>query len=173
MTDELLDKIQRLLHRQIRNEMQVVYLLVELRKLMDRDNYLDPLLRTFTNWVVHTGLETPREGSTLILTEFDEFIRDIFEEHKKMVSPEHLNLMTFYGALAKCFEHFKLTARFTSSGTDWKRFTKLYCAIVGDCPIVFKASKTQLKYVKQVELVKTNRGLIVRGLPDVQWKLTL
>jgi hypothetical protein len=109
----------------------------------------------------------------LILIEFDEFITGLFEKHKKTVSPEHLNLMKFYGALVKCFEHFKLAARFTSNGTDWKRFTKLYCAIVGDCPIVFKASKTPLKYVKQVELVRTNPGVIVRGIPDVQWKLTL
>ena len=57
MRDELCLKIQRLLDRKIRNEMQVVYLLVELRKLMDREQYKDPILRTFSNWVVHTSLE--------------------------------------------------------------------------------------------------------------------
>jgi hypothetical protein len=55
MTDELVRKIQHLLHRRIRNEMRVVYLLVELRKLMDREKYNDPILKTMSNWVVHTG----------------------------------------------------------------------------------------------------------------------
>jgi hypothetical protein len=40
--DEFSFKLQRLLDRRIRNEMQVVYLMVELRKLMDRENYKDP-----------------------------------------------------------------------------------------------------------------------------------
>jgi hypothetical protein len=55
MTDELVRKIQHLLHRRIRNEMRVVYLLVELRKLMDREKYNDPILKTMSNWVVHTA----------------------------------------------------------------------------------------------------------------------
>jgi len=57
MKDELCSKIQAIIDRQIRKEMQVVYLLVEARKLMDRENYTDPVLRTFSNWVVHTSLE--------------------------------------------------------------------------------------------------------------------
>jgi hypothetical protein len=69
MKDELIRKIQDVLGRRITNEKQVVYLLVELRKLMDRDNYKNPVLRTFSNWVVHTSLEVQREGSTFILTE--------------------------------------------------------------------------------------------------------
>jgi hypothetical protein len=50
MTDELRKNIQHVLDRPIRNEMQVVYLLVELRKLLDRENYKDSLLRAFSNY---------------------------------------------------------------------------------------------------------------------------
>lgn len=46
MKDELIRKIQDVLDRRITNEKQVVYLLVEIRKLMDRDKYKDPILRT-------------------------------------------------------------------------------------------------------------------------------
>jgi len=44
MKDELCSKIQAIVDRKIRKEMQVVYLLVEARKLMDRENYTDPVL---------------------------------------------------------------------------------------------------------------------------------
>jgi hypothetical protein len=54
MKDELIRKIQGVLDRRITNEKQVVHLLVEIRKLMDRDKYNDPVLRTFSNWVVHS-----------------------------------------------------------------------------------------------------------------------
>jgi hypothetical protein len=66
MTDELLRKIQHVLDRRITNEKQVVYLMVELRKLMDRENYKDPVLRTFSDWVVHTSLSYPKEGSAFV-----------------------------------------------------------------------------------------------------------
>src|ERR1700683_4725483 len=74
MRDELCLKIQRLLDRKIRNEMQVVCLLVELRKLMDREQYKDPILRTFSNWVVHTSLDNKADGSNLILQPFDSLL---------------------------------------------------------------------------------------------------
>ena len=50
MKDEILRKIQYVLDRRITNEQQVVYLMVELRKLMDRDGYKDSVVRTFCNW---------------------------------------------------------------------------------------------------------------------------
>ncbi len=87
MKDELLRKIQVVLDRRITNEKQVVYLLVELRKLMDRDDYKDPILRTFSNWVVHTTLENQAEGSTFILSEFDHFMVELYEHHKELASP--------------------------------------------------------------------------------------
>lgn len=172
MTDELLTKIQRVLQRQIRNEMQVVYLLVELRKLMDREKYGDPLLRTFCNWVVHTSLGDRREGSTLILTEFDEKMAAIHEGRNSSGAPRHLSLFALRSSLNKCFKHFKLCGRFVTTEANWKRFAKQYCSIVSDCPILFSASKTELKYVHHVELRKLSPGLLVRELPMLEWKVT-
>ena len=39
MKDELIRKVQDVLDLQITTEMQIVYLMVELRKLMDRERY--------------------------------------------------------------------------------------------------------------------------------------
>ena|SRR5271165_6777034 len=99
MKDELIRKIQDVLDRRITNEKQVVYLLVEIRKLMDRDKYNDPVLRTFSNWVVHTSLESRREGSTFILTEFDQWFIDLYERKKKSPHLKHISLVGGWATL--------------------------------------------------------------------------
>ena len=174
MKDELLVKIQRVIDGRLTNEMKVVYLLVELRKLLDRETYQDPVLRTFSNWVVHTDLAKRGDGSTLVLTQFDEFFAELYE--KKTVSKErqHLSLGTFRLSLVECFKHFGLSATFTNDFKQWKQFSRLYCLIVSECPMVFTASKIPLKYIKKVELEKVGRGMKFKDWewPVVQWKIS-
>jgi hypothetical protein len=172
MKDELLRKIQQVLDRQITNEKQVVYLMVELRKLIDRGGYQDSVLRTFCNWVVHTSLSDKRGGSTFILGEFDHYFTELFERKKKSTHLEHISLGAFRTALARCFEHFGLSAKFVNNLADWNKFSKLYCSIVVACPITFKASKTDLKYIKQVELTGISPGILVKEWPTVHWRIT-
>ena len=83
-----------------------------------------------------------------------------------------MSLGTFRVALIRCFEHFDLSAKFVKDRTEWKKFSKLYCLIVSECPIVFTASKAKLKYIKKVELRGVTRGIIVKEWPIVQWRLT-
>ena len=56
MTDELLEKIRKTLDDGITQEKDLVYLLVEIRKLMDREKYTDEVIRSFSDWVVHIEL---------------------------------------------------------------------------------------------------------------------
>lgn len=170
MKDELLRKIQHVLDRRITNEKQVVYLMVELRKLMDREKYKDPVLRTFGNWVVHTSLSYPKEGSTFLLNEFDHLITELFEHENKSNQLGHISLTEFRVALHRCFQRFGLLGEFVKNGADWKKFVQLYSSIVSECPIVFTASKNNLKYIKQVELTGVSRH--GKEWRSVDWRLT-
>lgn len=172
MTDELIRKIQNLLDKRITSEMKVVYLLVELRKLMDKEGYKDPLLRTFSNWVVHTSLEKRAEGSTLILTEFDHFVTELRNKRKKLTPAYHITLGTFRESLKRCFEHFGLKAKLLNNRDEWKTFGTHYCRIVSECPIIFTASDTKLKYIKRVELQGVSSGVVLKGWPMIHWRLT-
>lgn len=115
MTDELVRKIQRVLNRRITNEMQVMYLLVELRKLMDRDGYKDPVLRMFCNWVAHTALDRRGDGSTLVPSEFDDFMAELYERKKLLPHPKHISFGTFREGLIRCFKHFGLSTKFSTA----------------------------------------------------------
>jgi hypothetical protein len=165
MKDELRSKIQAIVDRKIRKEMQVVYLLVEARKLMDRESYTDPVLRTFSNWVVHTSLENRADGSTLILKQFDSFMAQLYERQSMHKDKEHISLGSF-------FKHFHLNASFLKDLKELKIFFSLYCSIVSECPLVFTASKEKLKYIKKVELTGVSRGLPMKEWPVINWKLT-
>jgi len=90
--------------------------------------------------------------------------------------PKHLSPGTFRVALINCFNHFGLRATFVTDADQWKKFSMFYCSIVGDCPIVFTASKLALKYVTKVELEGIQRGTKMgkwRTVPLAGWKLTL
>jgi hypothetical protein len=173
MKDELVRKIQHVLDRPITNEMQVVYLLVEMRKLMDREAYKDQVLRMFCNWIVHTSLENRAEGSTLILREFDDLMTRIFERKERLPHFEHVSFRAFREALMRCFESFGLSAKFIKDIDHWEKLFNLYSSIVGDCPIVFRASKMKLKYINRVDLRGVGYGPVIKQWPILQWRLTL
>jgi hypothetical protein len=172
MKDELLRKIQGILDLQITTEMQVVYLMVELRKLMDREKYKDPMLRTLCNWVVHTSLERD-EGSRLVLTEIDDQMARVHERNESVPSFERLSFGAFRAALGQCFDGFGLSAKFIKDKSEYERFVGLYSSIVSECPILFSASKTKLKYVKSVKLEGIEQDIFFDGWPVLQWRVTL
>jgi hypothetical protein len=173
MKDELIRKIQHVLDRPITNEMQVVYLLVEVRKLTEREGYEDPVLKMFCNWIVHPGLGKPAEGSTLILREFDELMTSIRERKERLPQFEHVSFGAFREALMRFFERFGMMAEFINDLDRWKKFFKLYSSIVVDCPIVFAASKIKLKHISRVELRGVGRSPVSKRWPVLQWRLTL
>src|SRR5438128_11680085 len=95
MRDELLKKIEHTLSEGISTEKDLVYLLVEVRKLMDRENYIDAVIRSFTNWIVHAELKQEREGTTDLLKEFDEVVRLKKEQGKGSLYPPHCSFENF------------------------------------------------------------------------------
>ena len=84
--DVLIQKIGDTIVAGIESEQAVVYLLVEIRKLADRDKYRDSVLRMFCNWIVHAELANKGEGSTLFLAAVDKEIDDALARNKSINS---------------------------------------------------------------------------------------
>lgn len=171
--DELVEKIQRLLDRPLTKEMQVVYLLVELRKLMERAAYDDPVLKMFCNWVVHINLENKGPGATLLLNDFDDHFTQLLEHKRILPNAGHISGGAFVQALDQCLRRFDITANFLHDLRKLKRFFRLYASIVSECPIVYTASKTQLKYVQRVEIVGVSHGILSKDWPVINWLITM
>src|SRR5204862_3269032 len=104
----LLTKIRDRLLQRILTEANLVYLLVELRKLMERDGYKDTSIKSFCNWIVHTELTQAGGGTTDLLAEFDEAVRIVIEENRGWPFPQHYSFRRFRQNLKMLFSNYKL-----------------------------------------------------------------
>jgi hypothetical protein len=170
--NDIIEKLKKLLSEGIRRESDVVYLLVEIRKLLDRNEYADPLLRLFCNWVAHIEISGARSGSSLILKEFDPEYPNAGEILR---GPAHYSFYSFREHLGNCLLHFGLPTQLVEKNIDWVRFTVLYTLVVGECPILYTASSEELRYIKSVELITTGIHRLVKKewRNFLIWKITL
>jgi hypothetical protein len=152
--DVLIQKIRDTLVAGVESEQAVVYLLVETRKLADRDKYEDPVLRMFCNWVVHTDLANKGEGSTLLLAAVDKEIDDAVASNKSIDSLPIFRFETFKESLRQFLRHFKLPDELVQVEKKWRPFIMLYSSVVSECPIIYSASKVPLNYVERIEVRK-------------------
>jgi len=153
--DVLIAKLGDTLNSGVKSEQAVVYLLVEIRKLADRENYQDPVLRMFCNWVVHTDLTNKREGSTLFLTTVDQEFDAAAAKNKSISSLPIFRFETFRDSLKQFLGHFNFPDALVRVEKDWRPFIMLYASVVSECPITYSASKLPLKHIKRIEVLKT------------------
>jgi hypothetical protein len=152
--DVLIQKIEDTLIAGVGSEQAVVYLLVEIRKLADRDNYRDPVLRMFCNWVVHTDLANKGEGSTVFLATVDKEIDDAVGKDKSISSLPIFRFETFRESLRRFLNHFSLPDELVRIEKKWRPFIMRYSSVVSECPIVYSASKVPLKHIERIEVRK-------------------
>src|SRR5262249_8276556 len=107
---------------------------------MDREDYLDPVIRSFTNWVVHVDLGQEHDGTTALLQEFDEVIRLRKEENRGSLFPPHCSFENFRRNLGALFATYNLDPKLIESEKHWMIFARLYSSVVSDCPIKFTSS---------------------------------
>jgi len=87
--------------------------------------------------------------------------------------PRHISGGAFREGLQRCFESFGISATFLHDLKKLKRFFSLYASVVGECPIVYTASKLQLKRVAKIEMVGVSRGIMVNEWPVINWRITM
>jgi hypothetical protein len=76
---EIVDKLNSFLstHHTFTEEAQVVYLLIEIRKILDRDSNMKyPLLRFYCDWCVHTRKDKITPQIKLIMEQLYTNIKD-------------------------------------------------------------------------------------------------
>jgi inhibitor of KinA sporulation pathway (predicted exonuclease) len=156
MTDELIKKLSLELREPITHERQVVYILVLVRKMLDRlgettpDEYLS--LRLYCDWVVHLNLYF-RQARTIV--------RDVDALYPKLVAEteaddrtEFLGRYTFK-QLRQELNAF-LTANDLSPFDDaaWKTFAPHLMGVIADCPLTCRSPNSPVTEVDEVVLTR-------------------
>lgn len=137
MKNNILEKLKKILSEPIKNEYQVVYIIVEIRKLLekiDRNKY--GILRFYCHWALHSELNH--------LSPVREILNRIYEEHRKgdfkdvafdFISFKYLKKEM----IAFCKEDsINLPTEFLENYERWRRFQKIFSEIIKDSPLKMK-----------------------------------
>ena len=118
MDEAIVGKLRTLLHNGITTEAELVYLLVEVRKLYERRSAkmeACPYLELFCDWAVHAKLDRQKWG-------------DMAKELKdRLIAPEE-----FRQGLARV-----LKCEGLPEPADWPRVLQLLAEVLKDCPLEF------------------------------------
>jgi len=156
MIPDLRYKLTRALSKPIRTEAMVVYVMVEIRKLMDR---LDAsgdyrVLKLFCDWTVHTNIDRNRAAEPL-MREFDKAAESVKHGNGiPLAFLEFLSLSHFRDEVGRFLNSNDLPCRIVDDGDAWNIFLDLYSAVVSDCPITYTNRQIPFKLISTVTLTK-------------------
>ena len=149
---QIIEKLRTEFKNEITSERQVVYILVEIGKLLEHDSAKAtyPAIMFYRNWVVHTKLDRSAVADDLVRL-FDDYITSnnttASEKLKELVSP-----LTLRGELKTFLTHHGLTLSCCEDGVLWKRFVKYLAGVIDETPLQCFWSKT-FKKTNHVEAV--------------------
>lgn len=170
MIPDLIYKLTRALEKPVRTEGRVVYVMVEIRKLMDRREaerrkavpeadrrklrYEFPILKLFCDWAVHINIEWNREAEPL-MREFDGAVESV-KAGNGIPLPflQFLSLSHLREEFARFLKVNGLPIRLVEDGHAWDRFLDLYSAVVSDCPITYTSRQIPFKLISTLTLTK-------------------
>lgn len=138
MKIQIVEKLNKFLHEHpMKEESEVVYLLVELRKLLDREkvqNKVDsyPLVRFHADWAVHTRKDRITSAMEEIMAKIDASI----DTYPKNGNIDFLLLPEFRNELTKLVEEYSLPSKFCKNDNEWMNFMLALTQVLADQPIV-------------------------------------
>ena len=152
MKPAIITKINQVLSKPFKSEMQVVYLLVELRKLIELEKASKrfPALNFFCRWALHS--KGKGVGADRILVRFDGLPEKIkanpgvstWDELQEIRNT--INFSRFQSDLAKFMDKQEIISSLWTDPFLWSDFLTLYIQVIENCPLVLSpTSKTILK----------------------------
>ena len=147
MQEEISRKLTAQLNEGITTEVQVVYLLIGIRKLIEHDNKWEqyPTLNFSCDWVLHSKLD--RSAAKAILREFDK-AHPLWKSEEKL--PRELEdkikdicgMESFKEELTEFLESYDLPP-IAQNVDGWSRFFYLYGQVIHDIPLMVKPSSPE------------------------------
>ncbi len=156
-TRDIISKLRKEFDKGITTEVQVVYLLAGIRKIIERDKigdqYVD--LRFHCDWALHSSLD--RSGAKAILAEFDAAHALLRGNVKLGDLPPALkaeidrisDMRSFNKELSQFLATYGLPALNKNRPDGWAHFLHLYARVVEDIPLMV-SSPVVAKHITHV-----------------------
>lgn len=173
-------KINREFDTEIVTEKQVVYILVEARKLLEQQGTLKsfPAFNLCSDWAVHPKLN--RASAQIVLRYFDSYETEFLKSGVTVAESKLQPLLDFMSHKKFREEFIQATAshgvRVDRMASDefWGKFIQQYSAVVQDCPLEAQANTT--KFVDHVTCLAwpmEQAQALFPGRHVVQWNWSL
>jgi hypothetical protein len=137
--------------------MQVVYVLVEIRKYLEHNAELrkrHPALNFYCCWAVHS--EAAGHGADRILERFDRLrplMKSGLTADQKAEIFRTLTLGKLKEELIDFLDALGIASSIKGSSADWLKFLKAYAAITEDCPFVLSSnSAVKLRHIDSIQV---------------------
>jgi hypothetical protein len=154
------DAIERKLRRELSSiepmtEARIVYILVEIRKLIERKNQKQQYfaLDFHCSWALHTTMD--RAGAERILRRFDEAYEPLKDRRLAELPRTFANefeatvgLKNFRTQLGEFLTAYSLPTNVIQD--NWTSFIRQYVAVIEDCPLTIKETAIPLKNITHV-----------------------
>ena len=139
MKIQIVEKLNKFLstRQNITEEFEVVYIMVEVRKLLDREREQnktnkDSLVRFHADWVLHTS----KDRITTPMREIMQKIDDSIDTYPKNGDIDFLLLPEFRTELLQLLDEYNLPNKFCKSDSNWLTFMSALTQVLADQPIV-------------------------------------
>lgn len=139
MRAQIIDKLNKFLNErpQIKEECEVVYLMVELRKLLDRERDQNginsySLVRFHADWTLHTRKDRVTPAMKKIMSN----IGDSIDTYPKNDDIDFLLLPEFRKELTQLLEKYGLRDSFCKNDNEWMDFMMALTQVLADQPII-------------------------------------
>lgn len=180
MKDQLVDKLRTAVSERISKECQVVYILAEARKLLEKyPSVPDPFtLKMYCHWALHIDLAKP--GTTgAFLQRVDAFVESFLAGNRDVLDEwRMLHEFAFWGTFRQQFLEFLkaygLPTALCQDDKRWHDFLRCYARVIEDGSLCCQSRPQRLKYVDKVIIKKAERRPVNNSAPfDLAWHVVL
>jgi hypothetical protein len=178
MKEDITAKLSRALAADIKTENQVVYILVEARKLLEQQDALKNFrtLKLCCDWAVHPKLD--QGGARDVLKVFDdyeiEFLKTGISTADYAPLRDFAMLTSFRAELAGALAPFGVDVQCLSSRAYWQSFIRQYVSVIQDCPLQAREGATKhVTHVTGVAWPDDQAGAVFPGKFVLQWNWKL
>jgi hypothetical protein len=172
---DIVDKLNESLIGSIDTECQVVYVLVEVRKLLERDKVCGDFrsLKFCCDWAAHANLS--REPAKAFVKEIDDLFDRLPDNGDRGAGEgdlaEIMYLARFREDLQNCLKVYKLPTKAFDDEQRWQEFLRLYSLVIQDCPLTYEGGG---KNLDEVVITKAEKvGPSGEQAFETKWELRL
>lgn len=150
MKHHIIEKVANELVKEINSEAQVVYFLVEIRKIiseLDKNSGRYPTIHFFSDWVVHTRLDRATAKNMLAYTEsFYAGLDPYLQVAKQTTFYPFVMFIALRREIHIFLRENDLSEELVLVQSFWEKFIHLVLGVIMDCPIEAKGLSRLKKF---------------------------